>query len=269
MKKIAFIGAGKMAEALISGVINSGTISPVGIIAGDIDAGRISHIQESFRVAVTTDNAEAVKDSEIIVLAVKPQNMDTILTELAAVDLAEKIIISIAAGVTVDRIRRKLTGKVKLVRVMPNAPALVGKGISALHFSGDFSEEEKRRVVSIFESIGEVVPMDESLIDQATAISGSGPAYFFYFVQKLIEAGEKTGLKPEIAARLVKATFYGSARLMESTAQEPERLIEMVASKGGTTEAALNSFEEGKISDIITGGVIAALNRAEELDSIS
>lgn len=267
MKKLAFIGAGRMAEALIKGVLSSKIFSAGEIIASDIDAFRLDHLRQKYKIEATTDNKQAAAEASTVLLAVKPQHIDGVLEEFRNLDIEKTLFISIAAGVTTKHILEVLGRAVKLVRVMPNAPALVGKGVSAIALPADLTNAERRIVVELFGAVGKVVFLDENLINQATALSGSGPAYFFYIVNALIEAGVKIGLSEKVAAKLVKATISGSAKMLEATEIDPVSLIEMVASKGGTTEAALKTFDQGGISDIIIQGVSAALERAAELDA--
>ena len=256
-----------MAEALVKGIIDSDLLLSSSVTAGDIDQDRLNYLNNIYGIKTTTDNDEAVASSDIILLAVKPQHIDEVIFSLNKSDISSKIFISIAAGITTDRLVRLFESKIKLARVMPNFPALVGKGLSALYFSSDFSKKDKERVTAIFSSVGETIEIDESLMDQVTAISGSGPAYFFYFVRSLISAATDIGLDGDIASKLVFSTMEGSSRMLSVEDKGPTELIKMVASKGGTTEAALELFEREGISDIITRGIEAALKRAAELDS--
>jgi len=264
--QVAFIGAGKMAEALIKGAIDSHALAPADITATDIDSQRLTHIKKTYGINTATDNVQTARQVETIILAVKPQVIDGILEDLRTAGLRGKLLITIAAGVTTKHIIDILGPGVTLVRVMPNAPALVAKGISAIAVPSDLAESGRGLIDKIFRSIGGVLFLEESLINQVTAISGSGPAYFFYFVKILIQAGEDIGLSHQVATQLVQATIEGSAAMLRSTGLNADELIAMVASKGGTTEAALKRFEEGGISDIITQGVFAAFKRARELD---
>lgn len=265
--RVAFIGAGKMAEALIKGTIDSHALSAAEITATDIDNSRLVYLKKIYGINTTDDNVQAARQAETVILVVKPQVIDVILEQLHGADLRGKLIISIAAGVTSKHILSILGNDISLVRVMPNAPALVSQGISAIAAPPELSKQDHNLVDKIFSSIGDVVFLAEALINQVTAISGSGPAYFFYFVKTLIQAGEDIGLSKPVAARLVKATIMGAAAMLAATELEVDELIAIVASKGGTTEAALDRFEQGGVSDIITRGVLAAFKRAEELDS--
>lgn len=256
-----------MAEALIKGVIDSGLLPPTSITASDVDSVRLSHLNNAYGINITASNDQAVSSSDIIIFAVKPQHIDEVVTSLDKTAISSKLAVSIAAGVTTGRLERLFKGGVKLVRVMPNSPALVGAGISALYFSSNINNEDKDDVTGIFSSVGETIEIDESLMDQVTAISGSGPAYFFYFVRALVGAAIGIGLDPDVSSKLVLSTMEGSSKMLSFTKKGPTGLIGMVASKGGTTEAALDLFDQEEISDIITRGVEAALKRAAELDA--
>ena len=264
--KVAFIGAGRMAEALIKGIITAGLYSPADIIATDVDSDRLAFMSKTYGIETSADNYGAAVSASIIVLCVKPQHLDVVLAVLGDMDMDRKLIISIAAGVTTGHIRSIINRPVSLVRVMPNAPALVGRGISVMAAAEELPIDDRRTASDLFSAVGEVLFLDESLINQVTAISGSGPAYFYYWARSLERAGEAIGLPADVAATLVRATFTGAAKLMDSSGTSLDDLITMVASKGGTTEAALNSFDQAAISDIITEGVESALNRAKELD---
>ncbi|HEX21494.1 MAG TPA: pyrroline-5-carboxylate reductase [Actinobacteria bacterium] len=264
--QVAFIGAGKMAEALIKGAVDTRALLPADIIAVDIDNKRLEYIEKTYGVTTSNDNIEAARQAKTIILAVKPQVIDSVLENIRTAGLSGKLIISIAAGVTTKHILAILGSELNLVRVMPNAPALVSRGISAIAAPPNLSEAEQGLIDKIFRSVGEVVFLDESLINQVTAISGSGPAYFFYFVKTLIQAGVDIGLTKKVATQLAKATIMGAAVMLDATELETEELIAMVASKGGTTEAALKEFDQSGVSDTIAQGVFAAFKRAQELD---
>ena len=267
MKKLAFIGAGKMAEAILKGALDAKVLNAAEVVAGDIDTDRLNRIKNIYSIDVSTDNAAVAQAVGTILLAVKPQHIDDALESLGPLNLSDKLVISIAAGVTTKHILAVLKRPARLVRVMPNAPALVGRGMSALTFPPDLPDEDRDFAIALFKAVGEIVILEESFMDQATAISGSGPAYFFYIVKALTQAGEIMGFSPEIAAKLVISTISGSAHMLEKGGLDAETLIGMVASKGGTTEAALQTFDRGNISDIMIQGVLAALKRAGELNS--
>lgn len=262
---LAFIGAGRMAEALISGLISKRLLAPDEIVVADIDPGRLAALCELYSVMTAADNSDAVRRADFVLLAVKPQHIDPVVTGLRDALSPDKTIISIAAGVTVARLRRLIGFDLPIVRVMPNAPALVNQGISGVAFPPGLAADKRAFVDRLLESAGAVIHVDESDIDAVTAVSGSGPAYFFLFVRELARAGTAAGLDSDTALALARQTFIGSAALMARTGLSEDDLIRSVASPGGTTEAALDSFSGSKIENIMRDAVLAALVRAKEL----
>lgn len=256
-----------MAEAIIGGLIRGGTLMADEIIAADISQERLDHIHEKYGVAVTTDNRDAVRVSDVLLLAIKPQQFDDVLPSLATGLRPDHLLISIAAGVSVQRIRKLIDRELPVVRVMPNTPALVNAGISAVAVPPGLASVQKDFIHSVLASVGEVVYVDEASINAVTAVSGSGPAYFLLFVRELARAGAACGLDPSLASTLARQTFFGSARLLAESEVDEEALIEAVASPGGTTEAALREFGAKGLSEAVAAAVAAAAARAEELDS--
>ncbi|MDP3013023.1 MAG: pyrroline-5-carboxylate reductase, partial [Candidatus Subteraquimicrobiales bacterium] len=222
-------------------------------------------LKQKYEVKIASDNVKAVKESDVVLLAVKPQQMNDVLLEIAP-SITKKVLISIAAGVDTAHIFDKLGKRVDLVRVMPNSPALVGKGISVLSPAEGCAQDSLELVSRLFSSIGEVIFLREKFQNEATALSGSGPAYFYLFVEALIEAGLKIGLSHEIAKKLVLETLAGSITMLKETDESPEILKEAVTSRGGTTEAALKVFTEAKFKETVYQAIEAAVKRAGELD---
>ena len=256
-----------MAEAIISGLIRGRTLRGADIIAVDISRERLAYIHEKYGVAVTTDNRAAARAADVLLLAIKPQHFDDVLPALAAGLRSEHLLISIAAGVSVRRVRGLIDRDLPVVRVMPNTPALVNAGISAVAVPLGLTPAQKDFVHSVLSSVGEVVYVDEASINAVTAVSGSGPAYYFLFVREMARAGVARGLDPVLASTLARETFFGSARLLAESDADEDALIEAVASPGGTTEAALRAFESKGLSEVVAAAVAAAATRAEELDS--
>jgi len=254
-----------MAEALISGALSGGVLMPGDIIAADVDEDRLTFINRRYSVATTTDSLQAAQAAEYILLAVKPQQIDDVVAALSPALTPEKTVISIAAGVSVSRLQALAGPGIPIVRVMPNAPALVNRGISAAAVPPGLADEKKAFVEKFLRSAGEVISVDEGLIDAVTAVSGSGPAYFFLFVRELAAAGESAGLTHEMALALARQTFIGSAALLDRTGRGEDELIRGVASPGGTTEAALEVFAASDFAKIVAQAVCAALARAGEL----
>jgi pyrroline-5-carboxylate reductase len=261
--KIGFIGGGNMAEALIKGMIQSSRFKVQDIFVSEPREERRRYLQQSYGIKTTGSNKEVVSSCGIIILAVKPQNMDTVLDEIGGVITEEKTIVSIAAGITFAYLSSRLKTK-KLIRVMPNTPALVQEGMTVISLCECFSDPSVPVVREIFMSIGEVITLPEKYMDVVTALSGSGPAFIALFIEAMIDEGIKRGLSRENAIILTTQTFLGTARLLE-TGITPQKLREMVTSPGGTTAAGLEVFEKQGFMNIISDAIEAAINRAKEL----
>ena len=269
MGKIGFIGGGNMAEALIKGIIAAGVFRDSDILVSDIRAERLEFIARTYGVATFENNAELAREVEVLVLSVKPQNIKEVLDGIKQSVKPGILVISIAAGIKVAKIAAAL-GDLAIVRVMPNTPALVGAGASAL-YANKKARSALEKAKSIFHAVGEVVVVeDEDLIDAVTAVSGSGPAYYFLLMEEMIKAGRNLGLSEEIAARLVLQTAKGAALLAieaAKTGESPAELRRKVTSPKGTTEAALKVFAEGNFGQIVSDGIKRARDRSIELSS--
>jgi pyrroline-5-carboxylate reductase len=265
-KKIAFIGAGNMGEAIISGLIVSGSSKPQNIICTDVRESRLDEIKSEYGVRVTANNMEAVEASDIIVYAVKPQIMATVLEETADKLDMSKLVISIAAGVPMTAIESCLNKDLRLIRVMPNIAAAVKEAASAIAAGGHATDEDVDLAMEIFNSIGKSVFLKENyLMDAVTGLSGSGPAYIFLIVDALADAGVKMGLSREEALFLSTQTVLGAAKLLMETHEHPGQLKDKVTSPGGTAIAGLAMLEEGGLRTTLIRGVEAATNRSKEL----
>ncbi len=257
---IGFIGGGNMAEALIKGILQSRMKD---IMVSEPRDDRRIYLEKTYNVKTTSDNKEVVKNSTIIILAVKPQNMDDVTSETAALITNNKLVVSIAAGITLSYLSSRLKTS-KIIRVMPNTPALVQEGISVLSMCECIHDKEMGLVRDIFMSVGKVLVLPEKYMDAVTALSGSGPAFIALFVENMIDAGIAAGLSKDNATELAIQTLIGTARLLE-TGMPPDRLRVMVTSPGGTTAAGLKVFEERGLKDIVTSVIEAATNRSKEL----
>ncbi|HAK89273.1 MAG TPA: pyrroline-5-carboxylate reductase [Nitrospiraceae bacterium] len=257
---IGFIGGGNMAEALIKGMTSQGMKD---IIVSEPREERRKYLEQTYGIKATPDNKGVANLCNIIILAVKPQNMDAVLDEITVMVTDDKTVVSIAAGITLSYLQSKLKTK-KLIRVMPNTPALVQEGMSVMSLCECFSDRDISIVRDIFMSVGRVLTMPEKYMNAVTALSGSGPAFIALFVEALIEGGVKTGINKEHAVELAVQTLLGTAKLLD-TGMAPERLREMVTSPGGTTAAGLKVFEEKYFKDITVDALHAAVRRAEEL----
>jgi len=257
---VGFIGGGNMAEALIKGMTSHGM---KGILLSEPSADRRTFLEQDYGIKTTSSNREVASSCSLIVLAVKPQNMADVLEEITELVTEEKTVVSIAAGITLSYLRSKLKTK-RLVRVMPNTPALVQEGMSVLSLCECFSDGDIARIREIFMSVGRVLTLKEEHMNAVTALSGSGPAFVALFAETMIEAGVKMGLSRDNAAELAIQTLIGTAKLLE-TGMPPQRLREMVTSPGGTTAAGLKVFEEEDLFSIVGEALQAAVKRAEEL----
>ncbi|MBI5098745.1 MAG: pyrroline-5-carboxylate reductase [Nitrospirae bacterium] len=261
--KIGFIGGGNMAEALIKGIRGKGQGMREDIFVSEPREDRRRYLEQAFGIKTTSSNKEAASSCNIIILAVKPQNMKAVLDEISPDITEEKTVVSIAAGITLAFLSSKLKTK-KLIRVMPNTPALVQEGMSVMSLCECFSDSDISVVREIFMSVGKVLTLPEKYMDAVTAVSGSGPAFVAFFIEAMIEAGKKLGLSEDNAFTLAVQTAIGTAKLLE-TGMTPSKLREMVTSPGGTTAAGLNVFKDKGLTDIIFTALTAAKNRAEEL----
>ena len=264
-KTIAFLGAGNMGEALIRGLLTAKTVTPSQIVATDVRPERLGELAKTFGIRTTDDNVKAVADADIILLAVKPQQMSVVLAPLKSAATFPKLFISIAAGVTTARIESELGGKARVVRVMPNTPALVGAGAAALAKGAHATEDDLAAAESILGAVGIVVRVEERFIDAVTALSGSGPAYVFYVTEVMIKAGVAAGLDEALAKELAIQTVYGAAKLLVESGEDPELLRRKVTSPGGATEAALKVMSERKLAEIFSEAIQAAERRSREL----
>lgn len=267
MDTIGFIGAGNMAEAFIKGIISSGLYKPDQVIASDVRPERLQYLKDGFSIRTTLDNHELVGYAKVVVLSVKPQNMARMLDGIAGKMRKNVLVISIAAGITTEYLHRRL-GKVQLIRSMPNTPAMVGEGATAL-YCADVSEQAKKRAIDIFSAVGKAVIVEnEELIDSVTAVSGSGPAYFFLLMEEMVRAAEQMGLPTDIAEELVYQTAKGAGLLAKQAyarGESPAELRRKVTSPRGTTEAAVEVFKAQNLGQVLMEGMIRARQRSIEL----
>jgi pyrroline-5-carboxylate reductase len=261
---LGFIGSGNMAEAIARGVVARGVVSASGIIASDVRPERLGVLRKLGAVAATS-NREVAEKSETVILAVKPQNVPGVLPEIAGLIRPPKLLVSICAGVPTAAIESALGELSPVVRVMPNTPLLVGKGMSALSAGRWAGEKELERTRRIFEAVGRVLVLPESKMDAVTAVSGSGPAYFFYLAEAMIEAALAEGLSPEEAEALVRATAEGAGALLAESSEKAQELRRRVTSPGGTTEAAVKVLESAGVKEALVAAVRRAAERSREL----
>ena len=266
---IVFVGAGNMAGALIRGLIGTGTVPADRIIAADPDQDRLRALEAEFEIRVTSDNAEAVKDATVVVLAIKPQVFAQVLPGLSAAVPPDALLISIAAGISTRIIERSFPDGSRVVRTMPNTPALVGAGASAIAGGIHATDDDLELAETLFRSVGIAVRVPEEQIDAVTGLSGSGPAYVFAMIEALRDAGAREGLPEETALQLAAQTVFGAARLLLDEKEAPEVLRDRVTSPGGTTRAGLDALAATGFADTIMGAVRAATRRSVELGTIA
>lgn len=262
--RIAFLGGGNMASALIGGLLAKGErAQDISVI--EVSPAARERLAARYPVHISTAPDAAIQKADAVVLAVKPQDMRSALASTAPL-VGQRLVISIAAGITLDALSRWLGGHRKLVRCMPNTPALIGAGISALYALPEVGPDEKARAQAILGAVGEVVWVsEERLLDPVTAVSASGPAYVFWFIEQLAASAEKLGLERQTAMKLALHTVLGAAKLAASSDEPPAALRKNVTSKGGTTEAALRVFDEEALAERFARAVEAASRRASEL----
>ncbi|MFA6549078.1 MAG: pyrroline-5-carboxylate reductase [Candidatus Margulisiibacteriota bacterium] len=266
---IGFVGAGKMAEALISQLSPSQKV-----IASDKDRKRLQHIKKKYPIKIAIDNAEVFEKSDVVILAVKPQNMGEVLGDeirnskscllAGTVEIRKPLIISIAAGITLAYLQKHLPG-CQVIRAMPNNPALVGMGITALAAGKGVDKKAKAVARKIFETVGEVEEVPEHWMDAVTGLSGSGPAFIYLVIEALAEAGIRLGIKKSTAEKLAMHTVLGAAHTMLKTGESAAKLRAMVTSPGGTTEQGLKALEEGALYHDLIKAVTVAAARSKEL----
>ena len=262
---LGFIGAGNMAKAIMKGILKSGLYEADQIIASDKEKGVVEEISKQFGISIAQDNGDAVKRAGIILLCIKPQNMKEVLMEIRDFLKTSHLIISIAAGISIKTILRTLEKDIPIIRVMPNTPALVQRGMSGIAFGPGIRKEHVSIALDIFNSVGETIIVEEQMLDLITAVSGSGPGYIFRIMELMVESAMELGLERDPARKLVIQTFIGSSHLAKESEEPLSMLRQMVTSPGGTTEAGLLVFEKAELRNIIKDAIKAALKRSIEI----
>jgi pyrroline-5-carboxylate reductase len=264
-QKIGMLGAGNMAGALIRGLLSSGVVEREQLSSSDVRHDRLQEIEREHGTGTTTDNRQLVHWASVVVLAVKPQVVDRVLAEVAEAFDADKLLVSIAAGVPISALSARLPTGTRILRVMPNTAALVLAGATAVARGSHATEQDLATGLALFEAVGKVAVVDEALMNAVTGLSGSGPAYVMLMIEALADGGVKMGLPRDVALLLSAQTLYGAAKLQLETREHPGRLKDMVTSPGGTTIAGLHALESGKLRGILMDAVEAATRRAAEL----
>ncbi|MDA0770296.1 MAG: pyrroline-5-carboxylate reductase [Chloroflexi bacterium] len=265
--KLSFIGGGVMAEAIIGGVIEGGIASPEEVRVGEPVAERRDAMEETYGLKAYASNSDVLEGADLVVLAVKPQILPYLLPELQTALRPEHTVASIVAGATMKTLTEGLMHKA-VIRIMPNTPAQIGSGMSVWTASDSVTEAAKKATSQILRTLGEEVYVpDEKLIDMATAVSASGPAYVFLFIESMIDAAVYLGMARDMARQLVLQTVLGSTELVKQTGRHPADLKDMVTSPGGTTIEALRSFESRGFRSAVFEGIIAAYEKSKALGS--
>jgi pyrroline-5-carboxylate reductase len=263
---VGFVGGGNMATALIKGLLAAGLYRPEQLVASDIDAPKLAALRRRFKIATTTDNTALVRDATALVIAVKPQIIDTVLAQMRPAVTVRKLFVSIAAGVTTARLEAGLGGTARVLRVMPNTPALLGKGMSVLVRGRHATVADERLGLRLLRAVGAAAAVqDERWLDAVTGLSGSGPAYVYLFAEGLIAGGVAAGLPAAMATQLALQTITGAAAMLQETGETPAALRAMVTSPGGTTLAGLSELERRGFKAAVEAAVIAATRRSAEL----
>jgi len=263
MTTIGFVGAGNMGEALIRGLVGGNVVRPADLWISEPDAARRARLVKGYRVRAAADTADLARRCAVIVLAVKPQLMPAVLSALAPAAGRAKLVVSIAAGVTLESLEGAL--QARLVRTMPNTPALVGEGATAIAWGRGVTAADKALVNKLFGAVGTTVEVPEGLMDAVTGLSGSGPAYVFTVIQALADGGVQAGLPRATALQLAAQTVLGAAQMVLATGAHPMQLRDQVASPGGTTIRGVAELEERGVHGAFMAAVVAAAARSKEL----
>ena len=264
-KKVGFIGAGNMGEALIKGLVTANVVPAEAIWASDVRLERLKELDRLYGIQLAPNNGELVRQADVVIMAVKPQIMTPVLREIAPVLIKKKLMISIAAGVSTAKIRAVFGKDVRLIRVMPNTPALVLEGVTAIAKAEGLEPDDLDTAGEIFSAVGRVVVLEEELLDAVTGLSGSGPAYVALVIESLADGGVRMGLDRITAMTLATQTVLGAAKLLLDTGMHPGALKDMVSSPGGTSIAGIAALEEGGIRTTFIKAVERATLRSKEL----
>ena len=268
-KKLGFIGGGNMTEALVKGLVKGSSIDAKNIFVSDPILERLEYLHKEYKVKTTSDNRELVQESDILILAVKPQVTTNVLEHFSDLVDEKKLVVSVVAGLSINSIENTLDAegkkKISVVRTMPNTPALVQEGVTAICVSGRVAKMDMEAVHHVFEAIGQTVDVEEDHIDAVTGLSGSGPAYILMIIEALSDAGVKVGLSREVSNTLTIQTVLGSAKLARDSGKHPGELKDMVTSPGGTTISGLHKLEAGGLRTALMNAVECATQRSKEL----
>jgi pyrroline-5-carboxylate reductase len=262
VQRLALLGAGKIGESLVAGLVSSGWTD---VVATGRRQERLDELRERYGIETTLSNAEAIDGARIVVVAVKPQDIDPLLAEIAPLLSPEQTVLSIAAAIPTSSIERRLSGRIPVVRAMPNAPSTVHEGIAGISAGAHATDDHLTLAEEVLSHLGAVVRLPEHALDAVTAVSGSGPAYFALLAEAMIEAGILLGLSREVTTRLVVQTMLGTAKLLRDERMHPVELREAVTSPGGTTIRAIRELEQAGVRAAFLNAIQAAMERSREL----
>ena len=266
-ERVAIIGAGKIGEALIAGLISAASHQPSDIVAADPRTERLAELSERYGIETNESSSAAASGAPLIVIAVKPQDIGELLDGIAESIETSQLVVSVAAGITTQAIEQRLRGPVPVVRVMPNAPMTVHEGIAGVAAGAHAGEHHVESAERLLQSVGSTVRVREEALDAVTGVSGSGPAYFALVAESMIEAGLLVGLSRDVATKLVVHTMFGTAKMLRDEGMHPVELREAVTSPGGTTIAAIHELEQAGVRAAFLNAIRAASMRSEELAS--
>lgn len=264
-KQIGFIGGGAIASALIGGILKAGLVVPENITVSDISQERLAFLANQFAVTTTMDSQKLANQADILFLTVKPKVIDVVLKNIAQSVTQRTIVVSVAAGITLDHLQGSLPEGIQVVRVMPNTPVAVGEGMAAVALGKCAETATGELIASVFQSSGKAVILEEYLMDAVTGLSGSGPAFVFLMIEALADAGVRVGLTRQHALLLSAQTLFGAAKMVLETGEHPAKLKDMVTSPGGTTIAGVHILEEKNVRAALIDAVIAATERSSEM----
>lgn len=262
---LGMIGCGNMAQAMLKGILTKGLYKPEDVIASRRNTTELQKVEKEYGIRTTTDNVEAAERADVLILAVKPHQFPVVISQIRDHVSEDTLVISIAAGQTMADIEKLFGKDIKLVRTMPNTPALVLAGATGMCFNANVSEEEQQKARAIFESFGVVASVSEDMIDTVIGVSGSSPAYVFMFIEAMADAAVADGMPRKQAYELAAQTVYGSAKMVLETGRHPGELKDMVCSPGGTTIEAVRVLEEKGLRSAVIEGQMACVKKAREM----
>lgn len=267
MKKIGFIGCGNMAQAMIGGIVKAGIFSGRDIVVSDLDETNLAAAGERYGVIAAADNIECAECADILILAVKPNLYERVISEISGRVKEDVVVVTIAAGRSIESTEKAFGREIKVVRVMPNTPSLVGEGMSSLCINSLISNEELQEIVGIFESFGRAEVVDEKLMDVVTSVSGSAPAYIYMFIEAMADGAVLDGMPREKAYKMAAQTVLGAAKMVVETGRHPGQLKDEVCSPGGTTIEAVATFEEKGLRNAVITAMRRCTKKSKEMSS--